>query len=341
MSIEIDVICENCGIEFKREKHLVDKRKNSFCSSKCQHIWRTGKKTTKASGENKKCLYCGKEFYAYPYEVDIRKYCSNECKLDYARENGIHAGENCNFWIGGTDNYRGQNWNYQRSKARKRDNNTCKLCGKTKEENNKNMTVHHIVPFRFFMNDYKKANDLDNLICLCSECHGKQLSHGWVEVPNEYKYLLNGVIPQEQVVKCVSYTDEEIEYMIKNYSKLGATEMSKKLNRTIGSLLSKASELNLKYEYWSEEEISILKNNYSASSKQELLKLLPSKSYLAIKSYANSNGLFKKPKWSEEDKNIIYTQYPIYGINHVCKLIPHKTKKQIKSFIDNHKISKQ
>ena len=40
------------------------------------------------------------------------------------------------------------------------------MCGKTKEENKRNMDVHHIVPYLD-----SKDNSLDNLICLCRRCH--------------------------------------------------------------------------------------------------------------------------------------------------------------------------
>lgn len=49
---------------------------------------------------------------------------------------------------------------------RKRDNHTCQLCGKTKEENKQKLSVHHI--------DYDKDNlDPKNLISLCRSCNAK------------------------------------------------------------------------------------------------------------------------------------------------------------------------
>jgi len=37
-----------------------------------------------------------------------------------------------------------------------------------------NLDVHHIVPFREFgLENYKKANRLENLISLCHSCHLK------------------------------------------------------------------------------------------------------------------------------------------------------------------------
>lgn len=50
--------------------------------------------------------------------------------------------------------------------VRERDGNECQMCGMTKEENGRNMDVHHIEPFLDSRN-----NDMSNLISLCRSCH--------------------------------------------------------------------------------------------------------------------------------------------------------------------------
>ena len=80
-------------------------------------------------------------------------------------------------WKGGYEPYYGDNWSWQNKTCLIRDDNTCQLCGKKREEGFK-IDVHHIIPFRNFVRkarkpDYNKANDLKNLVCLCSICHGK------------------------------------------------------------------------------------------------------------------------------------------------------------------------
>lgn len=84
-------------------------------------------------------------------------------------------------WIGGIKKrYYGPNWLIQKEIARKRDNFTCQKCGITEYEINQHLDVHHIQPFRTFnyiptVNDnYLLANDLCNLICLCSRCHTEE-----------------------------------------------------------------------------------------------------------------------------------------------------------------------
>lgn len=155
------------------------------------------------------------------------------------RREGTHSGENCNFWHGGFDSYRGKNWYHQRKLALERDNNTCMICGKTAEEQGYNMIVHHIVPFRFFENDFEKANNLGNLVCLCHNCHAKQESHHWYEVPEEYQYLLDGITPQKKPPAGRRYTEEEVQYLRDNYQIKSYQEMADELGRPKSSVVDK------------------------------------------------------------------------------------------------------
>ncbi|MEI7988419.1 MAG: DEAD/DEAH box helicase [Chloroflexota bacterium] len=72
-------------------------------------------------------------------------------------------------WLG-KPNYYGSNWDTQRNLARTRDMYRCQLCGKP--EITQAHHVHHKIPFRLF-SDIQEANDLSNLITLCSKCHQK------------------------------------------------------------------------------------------------------------------------------------------------------------------------
>ena len=58
--------------------------------------------------------------------------------------------------------------------VRKRDNRTCQLC-MAKESRKVALYVHHIVPISI---DETKAFDMDNLICLCFDCHYKKAHAG-------------------------------------------------------------------------------------------------------------------------------------------------------------------
>ncbi len=76
-------------------------------------------------------------------------------------------GENNPNWRGGitSDSYAADCTETLRESVRKRDNYTCQLCGKTQEEEGKNLATHHI-------NYNKEDSRENNLITLCNCCHG-------------------------------------------------------------------------------------------------------------------------------------------------------------------------
>lgn len=99
-----------------------------------------------------------------------RRFCDLHC---FGIWLSLHnAGENNPRWRGGKAPYYGKNWRKQRWRARKRDNYTCQECGITEQELDRQLDVHHIVPFREYgLERYKEANRLSNLITLCSKHH--------------------------------------------------------------------------------------------------------------------------------------------------------------------------
>lgn len=66
----------------------------------------------------------------------------------------------------------GPNWSKQRQKALDRDGYTCRVCGTSSKELDRELSVHHIKPRREFDGNWKQ-NELDNLITVCPQCHGK------------------------------------------------------------------------------------------------------------------------------------------------------------------------
>jgi len=71
------------------------------------------------------------------------------------------------LWLNDPNQY-GSDWVSVRDSIRKRDFYTCQLCGKL--ETTIQHHVHHKIPFRAFSNP-AHANQFDNLITLCANCH--------------------------------------------------------------------------------------------------------------------------------------------------------------------------
>jgi DEAD/DEAH box helicase domain-containing protein len=71
------------------------------------------------------------------------------------------------LWTNDPNDY-GPNWQQQRERARARDNYRCQGCGAP--EQGREHHVHHRIPFRAFAT-LELANQLQNLVTLCSTCH--------------------------------------------------------------------------------------------------------------------------------------------------------------------------
>jgi len=77
------------------------------------------------------------------------------------------------LWSNAPNDY-GPGWNHIRETVRQRDGYACQVCGRA--ENGREHDVHHRTPFRTFRDeagriDRGRANQLDNLVTLCPECH--------------------------------------------------------------------------------------------------------------------------------------------------------------------------
>lgn len=192
---QITIKCKECGKDFTTYEA---RSKAKYCSWECH-----AKKTELT------CAYCGNTFFVRRSDAGERFTCSRSCSAKYRAKIGKapHQGkprsestkkkvsEGLKKYYGGDPkkhwNYkegpfaqkRGthSSWQAQRQLARERDKFKCQCCGVTEKELGKQLSVHHVKPFR----SYKKAenaNKLENLICTCQSCHMK-LEHGKIDLP--------------------------------------------------------------------------------------------------------------------------------------------------------------
>lgn len=114
------------------------------------------------------CPECGVEFYARADRADARRFCSTNCRGEWESRN--LCGEDSPVWKGGEVDY-GSEWPEQREAVLERDSRTCQDCGANDSETGRQIEVHHKVPVRAF-ESLSEAHRLDNLVTLCSTCHG-------------------------------------------------------------------------------------------------------------------------------------------------------------------------
>ena len=165
----VDVVCGYCGKIFQKTagayKIAVRDGKNQGCCQLHTHV-------LNGSTLSLTCSECGKIFTrAKSLHVEGQKhvFCSKECQdknIDYI----LRGEEHYRYIDGKSSNWRGFGWTPIRKHVRERDNNTCYLCGITKDELGHELDVHHLVRFEDF-EDPDEANDYANLISLCPSCH--------------------------------------------------------------------------------------------------------------------------------------------------------------------------
>jgi len=85
---------------------------------------------------------------------------------------------------------------------------------------------------------------------------------------NKYQQIKNCDIEKSYP----DWTNEELEFMKENYSKMGAEYCSEKLNKSIGSIYGRAFDLNINKsnKKWSETEDSFIRNNYQNMTGKEI-----------------------------------------------------------------------
>jgi 5-methylcytosine-specific restriction endonuclease McrA len=120
------------------------------------------------------CSWCGnvKEIIPAQATRSEHHFCDRECKGRWWSANV--SGESHPNWKGGYEPYYGPNWERKRRETKERDNYECVFCGvgdgASKLIYGRELSVHHMTRINDFENP-GDANDLGNLITLCTCCH--------------------------------------------------------------------------------------------------------------------------------------------------------------------------
>lgn len=171
------VECLECG-EFKEVSYYkYESQEEFFCGKECESTYR--KRNRKGSDNprwkeklKKTCQNCKEEVKIYPSETKWKDkhFCDMECYAEWRSNNIDLSKSNHPRWKEEAVHKGSSNWKTKRREARKRDGQSCVICGKTKAELGTHPHVHHITPFRQF-DDKEKANSLENLVTLCPKHH--------------------------------------------------------------------------------------------------------------------------------------------------------------------------
>ncbi len=149
------------------------KAKINCCDRNCWTLWWTTNIETNWLHRTKiecYCDSCTNLLIRLPAQVSQHNFCDSKCLGQWLSKN--KSGAASSRWKGGYEGYYGESWVSARRTTRKRDNDTCQNCFRTKEQMGKNLDVHHKIPFRTFgVERHLEANSLTNLVCFCASCH--------------------------------------------------------------------------------------------------------------------------------------------------------------------------
>ena len=113
------------------------------------------------------------------------------------------------------------------------------------------------------------------------------------------------------MIKINGYTDNEINYIVDNYSNFSCKEIADYLGKKANSILYVAQKLGLKkqpHKPWSEDEDNYLRNNYLELSSEimanELKRTVPS-----INARCKELHLIKHEAWSDEEVDFLSKHY--------------------------------
>lgn len=153
------------------------------------------------------------------------------------------------LWLSDANDY-GKDWKMISESVRRRDNYRCQSCGRS--DDGTLLHVHHKIPFKCFTST-EKANELDNLITLCPNCHRlAELSIRMRSALSGLKYLMANLAPLlvlSEPTDLGSYADPNAKFANMNpviliYDSIPAgIGLSSSLNDRIQELLQKCQQL--------------------------------------------------------------------------------------------------
>ncbi len=157
-------VCLRCGKSYRPYPSALA-RGSRYCSRDC-YIAAVG---VRPAMVERTCPQCGAVFKRT--QAAIRRvrnaYCGSECRT------AASVGEGSTSWRGGTDAYRGRNWDKISEQIRERDGRRCRRCGVHESALKQRLSVDHVIPWRTFT-DEAAANDPKNLVSLCRPCHSRK-----------------------------------------------------------------------------------------------------------------------------------------------------------------------
>jgi DEAD/DEAH box helicase domain-containing protein len=146
----------------------------------CEKTWGELQVTTRVKGFTKRRWYTHETLGSEPLELPPQDLQTTGYWISISEETVATLSE-AGLWTNAPNDY-GPAWPQIRERVRARDGYKCQMCGRPETAlsgtGNRQHDVHHKIPFRMFRDENgqilrERANQLDNLVTLCPECHKK------------------------------------------------------------------------------------------------------------------------------------------------------------------------
>lgn len=146
----------------------------------CEKAWGELQVTTRVKGFTKRRWYTHETLGGEPLDLPPQDLQTTGYWISIS-EGTITTLSEAGLWTNAPNDY-GPAWPQIRERVRARDGYQCQMCGRPEltlsGAGNRQHDVHHKTPFRMFRDQSghilrERANQLDNLITLCPECHKK------------------------------------------------------------------------------------------------------------------------------------------------------------------------
>ena len=316
-----EYVCLNCNQSYKSRK-----QNSKFCSLECRR---------KYNNIPYNCDYCGQEMLVYRNQIEKLEsgykkhlYCSKECANNGQITSVKNVCENC----GET---------YKIFNVFK---DVQKYCSKDcfNEYRIKNSITHKSAicpickePFITDRKDQiycsKQCRDIseqDRLNCTCDYC-GVSFDRKRSEVEKNKRHYCS----DDCRMKGMFWSKQDSQLLIDNYGKMSYKEMVDIFSehKTVDQISRRAIFLGLTSPRdWTDEEIQIIKNNYSIVSMDKMKELLPSRTEPSILHKARELNLkslhFLSSRYTEEEDQFLQDNYLEKSDDELAKLMRRSKK---------------
>lgn len=130
---------------------------------------------------------------------------------------------------------------------------------------------------------------------------------------SDYQDLQNKVNELKAELDNNFWSTDDLTFLVQNYSEYGQRYCADHLHRSIKSIASKASELELQIaRYFSEDELTFLRTNFCKLGAAECAARL-GRSVACIKTKASRLGLTTSTNYTEAEKAFLIANYEKFG----------------------------